>query len=379
MKQVIILIGLFFIFPIAAQDDPYLIFTLKNHKKEVKSLGFSKSGNILATGGNDKSLFLVDVLTGKNLYEYKDMYYAISDLEFYGDEQLFITAGNDIRLIDKENNTLALFSGNATDFWSIDFAPERNKLTGGSYDKKIKVWDVKTGQMELILEGHDKSTLPVAFSPDEKYIVSGSLDLSIKIWNAKDGSLLHSYEKHSKNIFDVAFHPNPRYFASASGDKTIRLWDIQEGKVIKTYSGHDGDVLDIEFSPDGYFMYSAAVDGMVMIWEVSTGSKLYSYNAHEGPVYTVAVSGNGNLVATGGSDSKVHLWNSAKLIAVEFYFENDFNDEKNSNPIFEPKRKGESKETFEQRQKEASLEMNDLLDKYFEKYQKKINYKNIPE
>lgn len=379
MKQVLFLICLFIVFPLTGQDDPYLIHAIKNHKKEVKAVGFSKSGKILATGGEDKSLFLVDVKTGENLYEYKDMYYTIADLEFYGDEQIFITAGNDIKLIDKENNTMALFKGNATDFWSIDFAPERNKITGGSYDKKIKVWDVKTQQMELVLEGHEKSTLPVAFSPDEKCIVSGSLDLSIKIWNAKDGSLLHSYEKHSKNIYDVAFHPNPRYFASASGDKTIRLWDIQEGKVIKTYSGHDGDVLDVEFSPDGYFLYSAAVDGMVMIWEVSTGAKLYSYNAHEGPVYTVAVSNDGNLVATGGSDSRVYIWNSAKLIAIEYYFDNEFNDEKNSNPIFEPKRKGETKETYEQRQKEAELEMNDLLEKYFGKYQKKMNYKNIPQ
>jgi WD40 repeat protein len=38
-------------------------------------------------------------------------------------------------------------------------------LTAGSYDYKIKVWDVSTQGVILTLEGHEKSTLPVAFSP----------------------------------------------------------------------------------------------------------------------------------------------------------------------------------------------------------------------
>lgn len=379
MKLTILIICLLFTVPDFAQEDPYLVHTFKNHKKEVKAVGFSKSGKYLATGGEDKGLYIIDVDSKTNAFEYKDNYYPIVALEFYGDDQLFITAGNDIKLIDKENNTLAVFRGNSTNFWSIDFAPERNKLTGGSYDRKIKVWDVSSTKIDFVLEGHEKSALSVAFSPDEKYIASGSLDLSIRIWNANNGELLHTYEKHSGNIFDIEFHPNARYFASASDDKTIRLWDIQEGRVIKTYTGHDGGVLNIEFSPDGYFMYSSAVDGTVIIWEVATGAKLYSYNAHVGPVYAIAVSNDGNLAATGGDDSHVYLWKSAKLIAIDTYFGDDFTEEMNTNTIFEAKRKGESKETYEERMKEASLQMNELVDKYFEMYKKKNNYKNIPE
>lgn len=361
------------------QEEAYLLQTIKNHKGEVKAIGFSKDNRFLATGGQDKSLLIYDIAAGEILYEYRNHYYAINDLEFYGNKQLFITAGNDIKLIDLKNNMLALYQGNATHFWSIDFAPERHKLTGGSYDKKIKVWDVHSQNMELVLEGHNKSTLPVAFSPDEKYIVSGSLDLSIKVWNAQNGTLLHSYEKHSGNIYDVEFHPNTKYFASASGDKTIRLWNIEKGKVIKTYTGHDADVLNIEFSPDGYFIYSSSFDGIVYIWEVKTGAKLYSYNAHTGPVYGLAVSQDGNYVATGGDDSKVYLWNSAKLIAVENYFSKEFENEKGANPIFEERRRGESKEAFIERQKEAKVQLRELINKYFNQYKQKNNFTNIPE
>lgn len=379
MKLTLTLILLVLFSLIYSQDDVYLLQTFKKHKGEVKALGFSKDSKVLASGGQDKALFIIDVESGEILHEHHDNYYPIADLEFYGNKQLFITSGSDIKLIDLENNTLALYQGNATYFWSLDFALERSKLTGGSYDKKIKVWDVNTQKIELVLDGHEKSALSVAFSADEKYIVSGSLDLSIKVWNALDGTLLHSYEKHSGNIFDVEFHPNTRYFASASDDKTIRLWDIEQGKVIKTYAGHDAAVLNIEFSPDGYFMYSSSVDGVVYVWEVRTGAKLYSYNTHTGAVYALAVSNDGNYVATGGDDSKVCLWNSAKLIAVEYYFLSEFEHEKGTNPIFDDRRHGESKEAYEERQKEAKVQMQELIEKYFTQYRKKQNFKNIPD
>ena len=74
-------------------------------------------------------------------------------------------------------------------YGTIAYAPERSKIAAGSYDYKIKIWNVETTEVELELEGHKKSTLPVAFSPDEKYLVSGSLDKTVKVWNAKTGEL----------------------------------------------------------------------------------------------------------------------------------------------------------------------------------------------
>ena len=65
------------------------------------------------------------------------------------------------------------------------------------------------------------------------------------------------------------------------------------------------------------------------IYELKTGAKLYSYNAHVGAINDIAVSNDGMYVATCGNDSKVYLWNSAKLIAVEYYFQDEFLEEKN--------------------------------------------------
>jgi len=361
-----------------AQNIDYLLYKFKGHKEPVRGIAFNKSGNLLATGGEDKALFILELDSYETKYEHKGNYFQIADIEFFGESQLFITSGPDIKLIDLENNSLALFKGNTTHLWSIDFAPERNKITAGSYDKNIKVWNVATQGIELVLEGHEKSTLPVVFSHNEKYIVSGSRDLTIKIWNAKTGELMKSLERHSGNIYDVTFHPNNKYFATASDDKTIRLWDMETGEVKKTYAGHDAAVLDIEFSPDGYFLYSASLDGSVIIWEVNSANKLYSYISHVGAVNAVEVDQSGYFTATGGDDGIVYIWESAKVIAVDTYYHDNYSNEKQKLEKLRSKQKGESKEQYNIRLKEIQQEHFQIIDKYFKMYMEENNYRNIP-
>jgi WD40 repeat protein len=378
-KRFYLLITIYFLLMhfASAQDAEYLIRVFNEHSEAVNTVAFSKSGKYMASGAEDKALIIREI-NGEVIIKHKENYFAIKDIEFFGDKQLFVTAGKDVKLIDLENSTLALYKGSSTHVWSFDFAPERNKLVAGSYDSKIKTWDVRTEEIELVLDGHNKSALSAAYSYDEKYIVSGSRDERIMIWNAKSGELMHSLERHSGNIYDIQFHPNTKYFASASGDKTIRLWDIESAKVVKTYVGHESAVLDIEFSPDGYFMYSAGLDGVVFIWEVASGKKLYSYILHTGSVNSVAISNDGHYAATCGNDKKVMLWKSAKHIAVDLYFKDLLNAKKEMNNIFDDRRKGESRSDFNTRLNEAHLEELKLIDELFNKYIEKVNYKNIP-
>jgi WD40 repeat protein len=379
MKMLISNCLLFFVFTLSAQETNYLVQEFTPHSTAVKALAFSPSGDLLASGGEDKAIYVYNTATLQKTAAITDNYFAIADLEFYDENELFLTAGNDIKLVEiTTNKKLALYEGNSTYLWSIDFAPERNKITAGSYDKKIKVWDVQTQQIDLVLEGHTKSTLPVVFSNDENYIVSGSLDLTIKVWNAQTGAIVHSLERHSDNIYDIAFHPDGEYFASASGDKTIRLWNIKTGNLIKTYSGHEGSVPDIGFSPDGYFLYSASTDGMVIVWEIASGKKLYSFIKHEGPVNAVAASSKGNLIATAGSDGKVYLWRSAEYIAVDTYFHDELENMKQQNSVFLPKQKNESKQEYIERQRKAEIELDKLVIELFEKYKQQVNYQTIP-
>jgi WD40 repeat protein len=351
-----------------AQEDEYIIKILKYHKAIVNSVAFSPDQNYLVSGGEDKLLMVYDLKKMEPFASYPDNYFAPHGIEITQTNTIFVGSGPDIRMIDLKNKTLAVFKGNTTHIWSIDYAPESNILTAGSYDYKIKVWDVSTQTVIFTLDGHQKSTLPVAFSPDEKYIVSGSLDKTVKIWNAKTGELLKSLEKHSDNIFDIEFYPTGHYFASASRDKTIRLWDFETGEVVKTYVGHDKGIMDIEFTPDGSHLLSASLDGSIRLYETRTAKLVYTFTGHEGAINCIAINSDGTMLASCGADSKVILWKLDKKIFVEYAFYDEFHQELDSSGLFKPKEKSESKQDYESRMVKAKQKETELVENYYIRY-----------
>jgi WD40 repeat protein len=363
---------------LSAQETEYLLHTFNDHKAPVLSVALSPDGKFLATGGEDKLLMVYDLATYAPVWAYAENYFAPRALVMTQTNNLFMGSGPDVKLIDMQNNTLGVYKGNSTHIWSVAYAPERNKVASGSYDYKLRVWDASTQELELILEGHKKSTLPVAFSPDEKYLVSGSLDRTVKVWNAKTGELIRSLEKHSENIYDIAFHPSGKYFASASRDKTIRLWDFESGEVLVTFSGHDQGVTDIEFLPDGNHLLSASYDGSMRLWQSKTGKMVYTFAEHTGPVNSIDVSADGKIFASGGVDRKVLLWELIPKIYVEYSFYDEFNTEKESISLFDERRKGEKKEDFEQRSRKAAEKEGEIVNRYYQLYLenlKKMDFK----
>jgi WD40 repeat protein len=337
---------------------------------------FSPDGKYLLSGSEDKNICIHNVETLSTEFTYEN-YYPPRAILVTKENNIYYGSGPDIKEINFENKTVALFKGNTTHIWSIDYGKERNKLVAGSYDYNIKVWNGKTAEVELILKGHTKSTLPVALSPDEKYIISGSLDKTIKIWNALNGELIKSLEGHSDNIYDLEFHPSGKYFVSCSRDNTIRLWDFSNGQVLMTYPGHDKAVFEIKFIPDGNHLLSASLDGSIRLWETKTGKMVYTFTGHLGGVNSIAVSADGNYLASGGNDNKVKLWGINKKIFVEFAFYDEFNAEKNKTSLFHEKRKDENKQDYEKRLVKAKALEIEIADRLYNKYIAELQSKSF--
>jgi hypothetical protein len=56
----------------------------------------------------------------------------------------------------------------------VAFSPDgRRAISCGVGDKKVRLWDVETGQELACFAGHRDAVMNVAFSPDGRYAVSG--------------------------------------------------------------------------------------------------------------------------------------------------------------------------------------------------------------
>jgi WD40 repeat protein len=361
-----------------SQEDPYFVREFKKHKGGVVSVAFSSDGKYLVSGGEDKMVCIYSTEIGDEISSFSN-YYVPRGLLATNNEKLIFGSGPDIVIADFSGNLSGTFKGNTTYIQSVDLAVERNKLTAGSYDKTVKIWDINDGQIEIKLEGHTKNVLAVCFSPDEKYLATGSRDQTVKIWNTLTGEILRSMELHSDNILDVEYHPGGNYVLSASLDKSIRLWDVRTGKCVRTYVGHDKGIADIEFLPDGFHFVSCSYDGTIILWETFTGKKVYSFIDHKGPVLSIDVSPDGKYLLSGGMDEKVILWKLSKEIFVNYYFDDVVEKIKSESDLFLPKKKGEDKDSYIIRQEKADNYLNSKVNEYYKKYQEALKSQIIKE
>jgi len=119
------------------------------------------------------------------------------------------------------------FKGHRSSVWSVSFSPDGRYVLSGSWDKTLKLWDVKTGKCIRTFKGHKHGVLSVSFSPDGRYVLSGSWDKTLKLWDVKTGKCIRTFEGHKHGVLSVSFSPDGRYVLSGSKDKTLKLWSLE--------------------------------------------------------------------------------------------------------------------------------------------------------
>ncbi|HSF75388.1 MAG TPA: NB-ARC domain-containing protein [Microcoleus sp.] len=199
------------------------------------------------------------------------------------------------------------------------FSPDGQLLATCDTDCQVRLWQVPTGQLVLICEGHSNWVRFVAFNPDGQTLASCGADCTLKLWNVRDGACIKTLTGHQHEVFALAFSPDGQTIASASGDKTIKLWDVRDGSCLKTLVDHSDWVRTVAFSPDGKMLASGSADHTIKLWDVSDGRCLKTLTGHTSGVRSIAFSPDGEILASGSGDRTIKLWNMATGECLKTY------------------------------------------------------------
>ncbi|KAG9064417.1 hypothetical protein KI688_003607 [Linnemannia hyalina] len=96
----------------------------------------------------------------------------------------------------------------------------------GTDDEFVTVWNIGTGQADVVLRGHTEEVIAMAFSADSRWIATGSNDKTVRLWDARSGILDRVLEGHADGVVCLAYSPNSHEILSGSRDGTIRAWDL---------------------------------------------------------------------------------------------------------------------------------------------------------
>lgn len=190
------------------------------------------------------------------------------------------------------------------------------------------------GAIQQTLVGHSDEIRRV-FIFERKGVtlaVTVSKDRTARIWDVGSGVLRHVLEGHRERIVSAVVTPDCHYLATGSADGVIKLWDTDTGVQIHSICAHDGVVFALETTPGGDELVSCsgadfgfeelARECTVKLWRLDCGRELYRFDGHRGAVRALAVDGSGRLAASCGTDGTCRVWDLKSGGAVRV-FEHD--------------------------------------------------------
>jgi WD40 repeat protein/serine/threonine protein kinase len=181
------------------------------------------------------------------------------------------------------------------------FSPDEKRLAAGSYDARLRIWDLESGSLVSELTGHQSRITSVAWSRDGLSLASAAQEPEILVWDARTGERRWKLEGHHRSVRAVAFSPDSHWLASAGRDGTVRLWDMASGQQLRRFDLEDGkvEVNAVAFGADATYLVAGCSDGTLRRLPLVPPDESARVEAGEAPqtllrrvgeIWTIAVS-----------------------------------------------------------------------------------------
>lgn len=308
----------------------------------AQTVDISNDGKLLLTGSNDRTAFLFDFRSGKQLKKFKGDHTSCTSCtvsaSFSPDaEQVVVGKMDSVFIWDVESEKISRKMEGRRGSWDEAYFSHDGKYVASTIYGETYIWNAQNGKQITQLSGHLSDVRSICFNPVSNMIITGSDDRTAKLWKVPGGKELLTFRGYL-NDFDeailsdnymywVAFineikvSPDGKSVAIGNTGNNAKLMDFETGKVIHTFRGHESIVISIDFSPDGKYLATGGADGTAKIWDTETGEMIRSFPEKTSniPYFSIDFSPDGNYLATGSWDGRVRVWdvrNGTILVSI---------------------------------------------------------------
>jgi WD40 repeat protein len=302
-------------------DNPALSTQYTQHTAATSVARFSPSGFYCASGDASGIVRVWDCApngSGVTKGEYAIISGRINDIAWDGDSQRIIAVGDGKQrfghcVTADSGNTVGEISGHSAQVNAVSIRQQRplRAATGGD-DKNLVFYHGAPFKFNGIpgRGNHTNFIYGVAFSPDGNHLLSVGGDRKIYLYDGKTGDakteIADGAEGHKGSIFGVSWSKDSKNFVTCSADRTVKTWDVEAGKV--THSWSFGDGVAVPDQQVGVVWPAGRSDGLII--SLSLSGDLNYLNTSSGKP-TKVVSGHQKnitaLTSSGDTESKT-LW-----------------------------------------------------------------------
>ncbi len=273
--------------------------------EDLLTLALSPDGQVLAFGGRDRSVDLVEAATGKLLKRLPGTISRYSALAHSKDGKLFATATIDAR-----------FS---------NVVPERDQMFLERYRKyfydsgnvsriqpgEVRIWSAEDGRMLHVLPLEDSQVTALAFVPGtaELLVVGWSPDKrrGVSRWDAREGTLLSPGDSSGYAITELAVSPDGTQRVTGTERGLLEWRELRTNKTTNMAEPGSGPINAITFSDDGKVLATANNGFYVRVWSADGSATLHNFKCPS-HIESLDFSPDGNLLAAGTRAKGLYIW-----------------------------------------------------------------------
>ena len=211
-----------------------------------------------------------------------------------------------VKIWDLKEETLIRTLNTESDVLSMTVNSSNTKLVLGLEERYIQMWDLQYYKKIAFLEGHANRVNAVKMLSESRRVVSGSSDACIRIWDINDAHQLPFVQGHSQAILQVTVTPDNQRAVSISKDKKVIVWDLKEGKQIKSFQNNSAVMSSLALTSDGLKAVVSTFTNEVLIWDIEKEELLKIWKC-KSAIKSLVLSPDNQKVFLGCCDSFIRI------------------------------------------------------------------------
>lgn len=308
-------------------DNPSESKQYTSHTAQTTVARFSPSGFYIASGDVTGSVRVWDSIGAENTKgEYHIIAGRINDIAWDGDSQRIIAVGDGKErfghcITADSGNSVGEISGHASQINCVSVRQQRPlRAATGSDDTSLVFLHGAPFKFNTSVRGkHDKFIYGTQFSPDGNSLVSVGSDKRIWLYDGKTGEAVKQIGEgeHKGSIFGVSWAPDSKRLVTCSGDQTVKVWDAESGLCVQSWR-MGGDGVSVPDQQVGVTWPAGRSDGLIISIDLEGNLNYFNVDKADGPVKVVhghqkaitsAASAPGSgILSTGSSEGRARTW-----------------------------------------------------------------------